>query len=501
MRKGQSGASLLEVMGALAVGTVMLVGLTTIVSSSLDDAKAQQTALYQNQLAKAVIQWVGGAANRQSIIDTATTTTPRKITLAELAPFLPPSYASANPFMQTPCAMAYFDSGTGRIEVALTTEGGTAIDDAQLGYIVAHGGTGAGAIYSSDPNTARGAFGGWQAPVASYTTTDATRRCGPDPATEGRLLSLLPFDQAGLYALTGAGEWLARNEIPGRPELNRMNTTLDMGNNRVAGLQEIYDTTSTACTVALEDALGRSVSGLTQRCTSGVWSLSAGCGPSVDTGDLARGPGGELLSCQAGLWRTQGSAYWQDPVLDASVLPGCDATGLGQTRVVMDAADGAGRPRAYTCNGATWQPLALDNDGNLYVPGTLAVEDLATFNGNVQVGDTSVGAAGSGAATGTIAMGTAEIKLIVTEGSACGSHPNGTIARDTAGLLLSCQSGVWRPSMSLGRGLVCLRYQCYGGCSMPGWVLEYHQTLPSGFSLLSESTTSLGLFANVCLPN
>ena len=61
---------------------------------------------------------------------------------------------------------------------------------------------------------------------------------------------------------------------------------------------------------------------------------------------------------------------------------------------------------------------------------------------------------------------------------------------------------VWKYlALISGGGFVCLRYQCYGGCNYPGWVLEFHQSVPGGFNLLSTTTASLGLFANVCIPN
>lgn len=465
----QRGVTLLEVMGGLAVGTIMIAGLATMANMSIEDTKAQQAALHQNALGKAVVSWMSDATNRSAVISTATTSAPRKITLAELTPHLPAGFSAQNPYQQTVCVMAYYDSATERIEVAATTEGGVTINDAQLGYIVAHAGSGAGAIYASQPTVARGAFGSWQVTVADYTTSAAARNCSGTPAAAGNLMTLLPFDESGLFGMTGAGEWLARNEIPGRPELNRMNTTLDMGDNRVVGLQQVLNVPTDTCTAAREGKAGRTTTGAPRLCASGAW-VAAAC----STGDLASATDGKLLSCQGGVWKSQGSAFWEDAVTDVASLPACSASISGQTRVVLNAADGAGRPRAYTCNGAAWAALALDNNGNLTVPGTVTATNATVTNtvtANVVNATTRVVAGtdirapryydsdntgyyvdpASTSRLNYINMDGAQINTVVTEGSGC--SPNGRIARDGVGLLLSCQSGLWKKAQG-SSGLV-----------------------------------------------
>lgn len=457
----QRGVTLLEVMGGLAVGSIMIAGLATMASVSIEDTKAQQAALHQNALGKAVVNWMSDAANRNAVTSTATLSVPRKITLAELTPHLPAGFSAENPYRQTVCVMAYYDSSTKRIEAAVTTEGGSAINDAQLGYIVAHAGSGAGAIYASQPTVARGAFGSWQVTVTDYTTTSAARNCSGSPAAAGRLMSLLPFDESGLFGMTGAGEWLARNAIPGRPDLNRMNTTLDMGDNRVVGLQQVLNVPTDTCTAAREGKAGRTTTGAPRLCSSGAW-VAAAC----STGDLASGSDGKLLSCQAGVWKSQGSAFWEDAVTNVAALPGCSASISGQTRVVLNGgeAGGAGRARAYTCNGAGWVALGLDNLGNLSVPGTVTATNV---NVSGTVTTNAVNASGrvtsadivtqrvydandtnfyidpaSSSRLNYLDIEGVQINQVATEGTACA--PNGRVARDTGGLLLSCQSGVWR---------------------------------------------------------
>jgi type II secretory pathway pseudopilin PulG len=241
-RKQQRGITLLEILASLGVMSLLAAGLTTITLSSVEDSKSQQAALYQSQLTRAIKNWLGNPANRNTVAATATTTTPVKVTTAQLAQWLPPGFGAANSYRQTPCMMVYYNAGADRIDAAITTEGGDAIDDAQLGYVVTHAGEGAGAVYALAPTVARGPYNSWATALANYTTAVATRRCSGTPATAGRLISLLSMDRNGTNVLGGAGEWLARNAIAGRPDLNRMNTSVDMNGNDVANARDLNAT-------------------------------------------------------------------------------------------------------------------------------------------------------------------------------------------------------------------------------------------------------------------
>jgi len=130
-----------------------------------------------------------------------------------------------------------------------------------------------------------------------------------------------------------------------------------------------------------------------------VQTTGAAC---ATTGAIARGAAGEILSCQAGTWKE--SRFWRDPVANFASLPACAAANAGETRVVMGYAT-APKQRIFSCDGAAWVAAAVDNNG-LMTAGKYMVND------------------------------------VVTEGTAC--TPNGLVAKDTNGLLLSCQSGAWK---------------------------------------------------------
>jgi len=148
----------------------------------------------------------------------------------------------------------------------------------------------------------------------------------------------------------------------------------------------------------------------------GAGSVQAVDAVCTTNGALGRDATGGVVSCVSGKWKAAGgSPYWQDPVLNFASLPVCNAAAMNQTRVVQTPSVGTGS-RAYTCNGSgTWSPLGVNNDGNILV---------------------------AGAATITKLDGNLEVTSVAVESTGC--SPNGRIARDSSGLILSCQTGSWQ---------------------------------------------------------
>lgn len=197
----------------------------------------------------------------------------------------------------------------------------------------------------------------------------------------------------------------------------------------------------------------------------GVQAANTVC-PS--TGYVAASAGGQVLSCQGGVWKTQGSMYWNDPVSTYSILPGTDA--VGSVRMTLDTG------RAFMWTGGAWSALAVDQSGNMTIPGTLTAAGgrvvawnqvgeggvlqlqgangvnmfLESLNGTFRLVNNpwnaqlfSVDQTGNVVSAGRITAGEyVQINGTATEGAAC--SPNGLIAQNGAGLILSCQSGVWQ---------------------------------------------------------
>ena len=139
----------------------------------------------------------------------------------------------------------------------------------------------------------------------------------------------------------------------------------------------------------------------------------ADCGLTVtnSTGKITADASGRVLSCESGVWQVQGSAYWRDPVASVSDLPVPPNAQIGDVALVLD----TGVPYEYAATG--WHSLIVDNNGNLIMSsGTLVASQLDV------------------AAQHTIGTSCSPDSIAPTAGQ---------ISMNSAGLVLSCQNGLW----------------------------------------------------------
>lgn len=388
MKSSQRGFSLIELLGALAVGAIMMVGVSVLIDASMDDTKGQQAAFHQSQVTAAASKYIN--ARYADLVAASTATTPAApITVAMLKAdgYLSAGLSDTNAYGQTPCVLV-LQPAPGRLDALVVTEGGVAIPDKSIAYVAANAGLGGGYLSdSSGALTAVGAFG--STTVANVTLSNyLSTRCTSTTAADGHLASSLFFDGANRLG----ADFLYRGAVPGRPELNEMNTPL-----RIRLTPEAVENQSdTNCTPTPAN--------------NQTW------------GGIAVNSAGVILSCQSGIWRRQGSRFWRDPVLNFDNPNGLPATdnNVGDVRMVTSL------NRAFTWNGTAWVALAVDKDGNLTVPGTLTA---GTVNA------TTVTA-------GTVSADKLNLTQTVTKDTAC--TPNGALSRDSTGMVLTCKSGFWR---------------------------------------------------------
>ena len=315
-------SEILGVLFAAFVGILVIPKFAEYQKASADNTRAAVTAQQHKQFNAAVTAY--SQQNAVALQATATSINPVVITVPMLqaigVDLLPTSFSVTNPYGQTWQAEV-LQPAAGTLQVLSTSTGGTALPDTQATKIATMVGAAGGFIpqndsglYAGTPATAYGAFAGWTISTANYTGIS-----GGHPA------ALLTFKNGQL-----ANNYLYRNAVPGQPQLNTMTTPLIMG---------------------------------------AVQVINSGC---TTTGAIAQDGTGTLLSCQGGTWKAQGSAYWQSPVSTSGSLPACTASSQWTTRIVQTPSGGTG-PRAYTCNGASWQPLAVDDLGNLRVDGEISV--------------------------------------------------------------------------------------------------------------------------------
>ena len=96
-------------------------------------------------------------------------------------------------------------------------------------------------------------------------------------------------------------------------------------------------------------------------------------GWSCTPGAISRDSNGSLLDCpNTGSWTEVGGGHWRAPVSTYAALPGTGNQN-GDVRLTLDT------DRAFAWNGGSWQALAVDQSGNLHVPG------YGTFGADVVV--------------------------------------------------------------------------------------------------------------------
>lgn len=329
----QAGITLVEVVASLAIIAAASVGLVVMSDTYAEDAKASVTAGQLRSFGNAAQSYIKD--NYAAVQAVATDTAPAMVDAATLvaAGALPSDFATRNSFGQTMCVLV-LEPTAGRLQALVVSEGGRSIDDLSLGGIASMIGGSGGAVYDADPAVIRGASGGWQVPAAAFDdrTNNIGRRCD---GTVGNVRLAAGTPVMALWFENGATStaFLSRDAVPGRPELNEMNTPLVLNSIQVVG---------DACT---------------------------------RLGSVARSAAGGVLSCQSGQWKAQGSSFWDDPVATFADLPSCAAASVGQTRVAMTSTVGPG-PRVFTCNGTSWVALAVDDSGNLSALGTVSAGKL-----------------------------------------------------------------------------------------------------------------------------
>jgi prepilin-type N-terminal cleavage/methylation domain-containing protein len=380
LRIHQRGLTLLEVLVSIGILASITAGIVALTNQQSSDTRASVTALHLKTVGDAAKEYIKD--NYSTLTAIATATQPALIPVSYLtgSGYLNTGYNPVNPRGQMTCILVLQPTANNLVGM-LVTEGGDTIDDLTLGQIAATVGGSGGGIYSSTAGNFTGAMGGWSMPFGNFANpNNLGKKC--DGTTAGAITLAAGHPVMALYFNDGTSvsATLYRDAVPGNPSLNTMNTPLIMASVQTLG---------SACTT---------------------------------NAAIAADSNGAVLSCQGGTWKSQGSAYWQDPVANSASLPTCNASSAWQTRVVKAPTTGAG-PRAYTCDGAAWQALAIDDSGNLTIPNNLTVGQTATINklsGNLQV-------------TATAA-----------EGGACTGEGRIASSTTTSGLILSCQSGSWK---------------------------------------------------------
>jgi hypothetical protein len=446
--KRQSGFGLLEVLGALAVGTIIFAGYARMAGDAQKQMRDTVTAQHLKQVSDAATRYIQD--NWATIEATATATVPAVITTAMLTAtgYLSSTFSGTNPYGQT-LQVEVLEPSAGNLQAVVLSMGGTTIPQAQAPRIAAKVGAGGGYTPSASPTTAQGAFGGWSMPLTYNTKPGA-----------GHLAGLLYFSNGQLIP-----DYLRRHSVPGHPEVNQMFTTLDMNGQNLSNANQVNGTTVTA----------------SQTVTAGAGNVQlsnqAGEGGLIKT----IGANGQVAWFENlnGTLRTINSpwtaATWSVDQSGNTSNPGQASSGSVRTQIVYDSnntgyyVDPNGISRTnYTIQdnnytyGATQADIYYDRWNNGYYMQPRGINRL-----NYVAADNQV-------TYGNNAANTFQVNGVAAAGGGC--SPNGLVARDAAGALLSCKSGVWTAAAAQPSG----GFQTYrttgvciwanprtGGCSCP----------------------------------
>lgn len=377
----QRGVTLLEVVVSISIMMMGLIGMSQIADRYSADVTNSVAADQQKRIAEAARNYIKD--NFSTIAGTATTTAPYLITTSMLVTggYLPTGTPTTNGYSQNTCTLVLQPTAN-KLQGLVVTEGGTTIDDITLGSIVGLIGSSAGSVQSTNNANITGAMGGWSIPVASYSNlvNNLGKKC--DGTTAGNVIIATGHTAVALWFENSFAQssTLYRSAVPGMPQLNTVNTPIIFNATQTVG---------SACTTA---------------------------------GALTNDAAGAVINCTGGQWKSIGgssSPYWADAVANYASLPACNAGSTAATRVVTTPTVGSG-PRAYTCDGATWTALSVDDSGNLNTAGILSAAKITPTT-------------------------------VVTAGAAC-ADTSGTIAKDSNGQILSCQSGVWKTNGGIVAG-------------------------------------------------
>ncbi|MCK4154197.1 shufflon system plasmid conjugative transfer pilus tip adhesin PilV [Ralstonia pseudosolanacearum] len=407
----QRGFTAIELIVVLIV-SVAAIGLGGQYLTSYADAQVNQAAAdHMKTVSDAAVKYIKD--NYAAITATATATTPAVITVATLksTSYLTSSVTDQNAYEQTYQILA-LQPAANKLQTLIVTTSGETIPEMSIRRIAQLSGARGGFISTTNPTTAVGSYGGWQVSLASY---------GVSPGA-GHVATALFFDDGALVS-----DYLYRGVVPGHPELNRMNTAIDMGGNNL-------DNTATV------NATGANVAGN----VTATGNVSAASGNIV-----ARNQPGE-----GGVIETQGA---------------------NGTKMYLENINGTFRLVNHPWNAELFH---VDQSGNTQQAGNqqnftngwaeITGAGRLHINGNENLylqpwsgGQTIVG--GGGGSGQLVVNGRLYSNEYIqpngwaAEGGGC--SPNGLIANSGNGPLF-CQSGVWTAAGG-GQTWRCVQYDSY----------------------------------------
>lgn len=221
----QQGLTLIEVIVALAIGVIALVGIARALTSYTDGLANQAAAAHAKTVSDAARAYI--ADNHAALVaaagpSTAATVTPAQLTAGK---YLPTGFNPVNPYGQT-FTVKVIEPTAGKLEAVVLTTGGDVIKGQNLRKIAQHIGVPGGYVEAAGTSaSAKGAYGTWTRSLAPFEGS----------AQAGKIVVALFVEDAAEQ-----DDYLHRSATAGRPELNRMSTDIDMGAKNLDNAGTVY---------------------------------------------------------------------------------------------------------------------------------------------------------------------------------------------------------------------------------------------------------------------
>ena len=220
----QRGFGFLEVLISMTIASIFAAGTVGLYMRYLDRQMNQSASEQMAIVSDAASQYIKD--NYQAVSGQASGSAPAVITIAMLrnTGYLPAGFSDLNSYGQDYQILAR-KTAANQLQTLVVTRNGDAIKEIDAIDIAKRVGAKGGYISKQNPSVATGSFGGWSTSMAPFNGTTGA----------GHLATALFFQDGAIV-----NDYLYRNAIPGQPNLNRMNTNLDMGNNSITNAASVY---------------------------------------------------------------------------------------------------------------------------------------------------------------------------------------------------------------------------------------------------------------------
>lgn len=275
----QTGFTLVETLVVLGIGLIVTAAGAQYAMRHSDNLENQAAAQHLETIAKGAHAYA--AANSDAILATLSSASAATVTVATLQAqgYVAPGVTPKNNFGQD-YSIRFVSASPGSFEGILVTTGGEHIDDLNKRKIAQLVGAPGGYVEDAAPAALEGSYGAWERPLSDFGMAAGSAE-----------LSYALFMEQAIDNSAPAADYLSRSAVAGQPELNRMNTALDMGGNRINGVGSLELTNGTLRTYAGTDSAGRfTVGDGPDTATSSKWFTTGATGTTISTPLDVTGP-------------------------------------------------------------------------------------------------------------------------------------------------------------------------------------------------------------------